>query len=111
MVLRASFQLNTSISGCQLSGLPQGKGTTFPRQKQEKTAFCVVNRALKSYYIGTQEGCEAVRAFFSFWCYKNNYLCGSHRLASHTGIFFLFKRLKNNCQGWLTPLGALCWLR
>lgn len=62
MVLRASFQLNTSISGSQLSGLPQGKGTTFPRQKQEKTAFCVVNRALKSYYIGTQGRYEAVRA-------------------------------------------------
>ena len=67
MVLRASFQLNTSISGSQLSGLPQGKGTTFPRQKQEKTAFCVVNRALKSYYIGTQTGgCEATRAILAF---------------------------------------------
>ena len=86
MVLRASFQLNISISGSQLSGLPQGKGTTFPRQKQEKTAFCVVNRALKSYYIGTQRGGggESVRV-------------------AQTFSFFL--RLKNNCPRVWKPHG------
>jgi len=82
MVLRASFQLNTSISGCQLSGLPQGKGTTFPRQKQEKTAFCVVNRALKSYYIGTQEGCEAVRAILGRVAPDNFFLFGVKKYLS-----------------------------
>jgi len=92
MVLRASFQLNTSISGSQLSGLPQGKGTTFPRQKQEKTAFCVVNRALKSYYIGTQEGCEATRAVLAF---RNKIIVRRYEALR---AFSFFLRLKN-CQG------------
>ena len=92
MVLRASFQLNTSISGSQLSGLPQGKGTTFPRQKQEKTDFCVVNRALKSYYIGTQGRYEAVRAILGRVAPDNFFLFGVKKYlsggASRTGIFF-----------------------
>ena len=109
MVLWASFQLNTSISGSQLSGLPQGKGTTFPRQKQEKTAFCVVNRALKSYYIGTQGGGE-VRGtkpygqFFFFWGLKNN----CQRVRSRTGVFFL--ELKNNCPRRLASRTGNFWL-
>ena len=100
MVLRASFQLNTSISGSQLSGLPQGKGTTFPRQKQEKTAFCVVNRALKSYYIGTQREyevrsrCEATRAIFFFKSVIRIIVRGYEAVRA----FSFFLRLKN-CQG------------